>query len=294
MTSGLGVDATLDGSGNITSGTTAQDMQQIFGGLYSPGVVSGGTVTTSVSAMTYTVAAGVAVVQMSTGLNIPIPVPAKTITAASVPASGARTDIIYAQQRTPAIDGDSDVVVDVASVLPPRSVALRTYTAPAGATNTNACTVTGSIDYAIPYGAGLGRLWYYQLTLNGTLPTNLTRYGQGTIHLPTDRMVTFKITSVLSANNASGFDNNAYCEYGFLPNFDNGDFVLWGTSGLHQAWASYNFEATVAMTAGTHTVNFGIRRNSGPGTGRAYYGTDSGGFGRRGIEFIIEDAGVIQ
>jgi hypothetical protein len=297
MTSGLGVDPTKSGT-TITSGTTSQDIQQIFGGLYTPGMVSGGTVTTSPSAMTYTTTAGVAIVPMATGQNVPIPVPATTITALAVPASGTRTDIIYAQQRTPAIDGDSDVIVNYGPTLPARSVALKTYTQPAGATNSSAGAVSGDIIYSIPYGASLGQLHFYNWTTPGALPTaGITRVGAGTIFLPTDRLVNWKVVCVMYAMNATGFDNAHYSEYGFLPHFDGpsgtGDFVLWTTPGLHQAWATYTFEATIPMAAGTYNVNLGMLRIVGPGTPATHYGGDSQGFGRRGIEFTITDVGVL-
>lgn len=285
MTSGLGVDPTKNGS-VVTSGTTSQDIQQIFGGLYTPGLVSGGSVTTNPSAMTYTVASGVAIVQMAAGLNVPIPIPAQTVSAPNVPVGGSRTDIVYAQQRTPAIDGDSNVIVNVATVLPPRSVALKSFTQPAGANNSAAGAVTGSVNYVIPYGATLGRLWYYQHKISGNLPYTYTRVGTATIYLPTDRMITFKVCAVLSA--AGG-----YCEYGFLGNYDGGDFVLWSTPPLTPAKATFMFESTITLPAGSHTVSLGLTRVVGPGTGQTLYGTDPNGYGRNGIEFSVIDAGVV-
>lgn len=292
MTSGFGVDPTLDGSGAVISGTSSQDIRSIFGGLFTPGLVSGGAVTTSASAMTYTVAPGVCIIPTATGQNVPAPIPAGTLTVASGPVSGSRVDIVYAQQRFPSIEGDSEVSLGIGTTLPPRAVQLNTYTVPAGVTNTNAATSSNSINYSIPYGATLGRLHYYQMAWNGGLYNDLHRYGYGTITLPTDRRVKFTIRAVLYSPGASGFDNSKYCEWYFLPNYDNGDFVIWTTGGLHQAWQTFIFEQEVTLPAGTHTVNFGTGRKVGPGTANTFFGTDGQGFGRNGIEFIVEDAGV--
>lgn len=292
MTSGFGVDPTKDGTGAITSGTTSQDIQQIYGGLYTPGLVSGAAITTSASAMTYSVAAGTGVIPVSLGYNIPIPIPATVVNAPNGPASGSRTDIIYAQQRFPSIEGDSNVIVNVGTTLPARAITLGTYTVPANVTNTNAATGPGDIGYAIPYGVGRGQLFQSTYTNSGVLPNSLTRIGYGNIYLPTDRRLRFKVSALVYAVGANGFDNSKYCEYYFLPNIDNGDMVIWTTAGLHQAWATHNFEYDINVSAGHHTVNLGIGRMVGPGTAATFYGTDGNGFGRRGITFTVEDVGV--
>jgi len=120
----------------------------------------------------------------------------------------------------------------------------------------------------------------------------MTRVGSGAFYLPTDRKVTWKVVAVLYADGATGFDNNHYCEYGFLPNYNGGDFVLWATTGLHQAWGTHIFEATIPMSAGWYSVNLGMFRITGNTTAGTHFGVDSQGFGRRGIEFTITDAGV--
>jgi hypothetical protein len=296
MTSGFGVDPTKDGSGNITSGTTSQDIRQINSGLYSPGIISGCKVSVSSASMTYTVSAGVACIQMSSGENVLVPVPATTINAAAVPSSGTRTDYIYVTQHTPAIDGDSNVVVTYGTSTPARSLTLDQFLQPAGATTTSSGARNGALSYSIPYSGGLGRLHYYQHAYNGTLRSSPMEWvGNGTIFLPTDRMTTWRVHGVLSALNAAGFDNSKYCEYGFLPTYDETNtWVIWTTPGLHQAWQTVYWEATIPMTAGLHTVKLGMTQMVGPGTVYCHYGPDSNGYGRRGIEFEIIDAGVAQ
>jgi hypothetical protein len=294
MATGLGVDPTKDGSGNITSGTSSQDVRQIYGGLYSPGLVSGAKITTSGSAMTYTVATGVGMIQSATGQVVPVPIPSKTINVSTV-GSSSRTDYIYVKQNFPATDGDSAVVVDAATTVPDNAIVIGTYLQPANATNTSSGSLADSVDYSIPYGASLGNLYTYRHGVTGLLPnTGITRYGHKTLRLPTDRRLLFKVQATLQAQNATGFDNAHYCEYGFLPNIDGGDFVLWTTPGLHQSLGTYAFEGYFNVTAGTHTVNIGFTQMSGPGRAYTYSGTDSLGFGREGIVFTIEDAGVSE
>lgn len=299
MTSGFGVDPTKS-AGVITSGTTAKDIRLAFGALYTPGLISGGIVTTSSSAMRYTVSAGVAVVETAPGSkeNIIIPIPATTLNVPTVPAGAPRTDVVYAIQRVPSVEGDSEVVVTYGPTLPQRAVLLYSFAQPAGATVTSAGTKNGFIDYSIPYGASLGTLHYYQHKLNGTFTAaqspEINRIGAGTIYLPTDRMVNFKVSAVLSATNANKFDPNAYCEYGFLPSWGGGDICIFTTDGLHQAWATYSYDVTVPIVAGQYPVNLGVTRMVGPGIAQCHYGPDSVGFGRRGIEFTVTDAGPVK
>ena len=286
MTSGFGVDPAEDG----TSGTSSEDIRKIFGGLYTAGVISGCLITTSASAMTYSVSAGVVAIKTAVGEIILAPVAATTIATSAAPGSGSRTDIIYAQQRYPSIEGDANIVISVGTTLPARAVELRRYIISAGNTNTNAGVVSGGVNFSIPYGATLGVLHQYQHQYHGQLATGLERRGHGTITLPTDRRVKFSIQSTLTAFQAVGFDNSKFCEYGFLPNIDGGDFVIWTTTGLSQAWTTFQFEGYLNLSAGQHTVNYGGVRTMGPGTPHLIYGSQLG-YGRTGTIFTVEDAG---
>lgn len=293
MTAGWGVDATLDVNGVPTSGTSDLDVRKVWGALYTPGVISGCTVSTSGSAMTYTVASGVVAVKTATGEIVMAPVTGQTVPTASAPISGTRTDIIWVRQRFPGIDGNSDTVIEVGTVLPARAQALKMYIVTAGQTNTNAAVQTGGVDFSIPYGASLGVLHYWQNQYQGAISTTLIREGSGKFTIPTDRQIQFKYSACLSANGAVGFDNSKYCEWGFLPNIDGADQVLWTTPGLHQAWQIVHFERTINVAAGTHTVNIGSLRKSGPGTALQWYGLQGDGFGRTGAEFTVTDMGAV-
>jgi hypothetical protein len=233
-------------------------------------------------------------IQTSSGQVVPVPIPPTTVIADNV-GSSIRTDYIYVKQNFPSTDGDSKVVVDVGTSVPDNAIVIGTYRQPANANNTSAGSIADDVNFAIPYGASLGNLYTYRHNITGLLPNSgITRYGYKTLKLPTDRRLLFKVQATLQAQNAVGFDNSKYCEYGFLPNIDGGDFVLWTTPGLHQSLATYSWQGYFNVTAGTHTVNIGFTQMSGPGRAYTFSGTDTLHFGREGIVFTIEDAGVTE
>jgi len=303
MTSGWGVDATVNGSGVVTSGTESADVRKVWGALYTPGVISGAKITTSASALTYTVTSGVVAIKTATGEVVMAPVQGTTLTATAAPGSGSRIDVVFAEQRQPA-SGDSYSVYRVLPFateaaantgLPANSQEVRRYQINAGTTNTNAAIIKGSVAYSIPYGATLGKLHFYNYTgtgVNNVLPA-FSRVGNGSFYLPTDRRLRFKAFGVLSAQGAVGFDNSKYCEYGFIPSVNGDDFVLWQTGGLHQSWQSHYFETTVEVPAGETTVSIILTKIVGPGVPLSHYGVGGEGYGRRGIEFTVEDAGPV-
>lgn len=295
MTSGFGVDRSADG----LNGTTSQDIRRINGGLYSPGIINGSVVATSATTRNYTVSSGVVAIKTADGEIVLAPIAAGTITGPAAPTSGTRSDIVYAQQQYPSLDGGSaSIVFGVATVLPPRAVTLAQYLVAAGNTTSSQYILQASPNYSIPYGGSLGELHYWQMKNSVILADGIVRYGHKEINLPTDRLVSWTIHANMSGgrpdgSGAAGFDNAAYCEYGFLPNYDSGDWTLWSTGGLHQAWETFQYQNTIPMSAGKHTVNFGVFRIVGPGRGATHYGVDPAGFGRRGIEFRLVDEGPV-
>lgn len=288
MTSGFGVDATLDGNGGVLSGTSAADIRKIWGGLLSPGIISGCAVTTSTTAMSYNVAAGVVAIKAANGEIIPAPVDSVTVPTSAAPASGSRTDIIYAMQRYPSIEGDSNIVVGVATTLPARAVALRKMTVSAGQTKTSLATQSGGIDYSIPYGASLGTLQSYRDTTMGTFVAAQT-LGSKSIYLPTDRLLRVSILTSVSADGANGFDASKYCEAGYDFMLDGVKQWRWNTPGLHQAWAHYFWSDVIQVSAGTHTVAYSRYRVVGPGTPFHRYVVQD----MPGTLFTVEDVGPV-
>lgn len=285
-TAGFGVDRT-----SSSSGTNSSDIRKIQGGLYSPGIISGCTVTTSPGSMSYTINAGVVAIAPTSGEIILAPVETTVISSGT---ASSRTDIIYVRQNyptDPAPNNNSNIVVGVATSLPTRALEIARFNISSGQTNTNQAVRTGNINYSIPYGGSLGILHYWQNTYNGQLSIPLLREGHGTFDLPTDRRVRIIMRAVLSAANAGGFDNSKYCEYGWIFNVNGGDMVLHTTPGLHQAWATYQFESLFNLPAGRNTVHVAGTRIVGPGMAELHYGSDGDGYGRRGQEFIVEDLG---
>jgi hypothetical protein len=291
MASGFGVDASADG----LSGTSAQDIRRILNAQFNKGVLKGCDVTTSASAMTYTVSSGVVAIESSVGETILAPVDQATVVTASAPVSGTRIDKVYVQQRIASVNGDANVVVGVTSgALPANSFEIMKFTVSPGQTNTNAAVRSGIKQYSIPHQGSMGLLVYHQRQYSGIVSNTLYREGHATINLPTDRRLKFKVTAVLQASGAVGFDNSKYCEYGFLFNVDGADFVLHTTPGLNQALATYEFSSSIELSAGAHDVNMGRLRITGPGNIYTHHGVDGLGFGRRGIEFSVYDEGPIQ
>ncbi len=270
MTTSWGIDP-LKSGGVVTAGTTAADFRQIQGGLYSPGLISGGKITRSASALSYTISAGVAAFPIVTGTNpqtVLGPIPAITVNT-TAPSSGSRTDIIYAQQRTIATDGDPNIIIGVGTSLPARAVMLDSYIISSTNTNTNATVKTGNIAYSIPYGASLGRLVNITSMFNTTFNISAAvTLASGSFFLPTDRLVQVSLNASLSANAAIGFDNSKYCEAGYDVYFDNVKVYSWTTMGLHQAWQEINWLDYAQFTAGAHTVRVDQYRAQGPGTPR--------------------------
>jgi hypothetical protein len=297
MTTGFGADPVKDVNGNVTVGTTEQDIRQITGSLYSAGLISGGVVTRSASAMTYSVSAGVAAFPITVDASTPYkpenqrtvlgPIPAAPSLATTAPSSGTRVDMIYAQQLTPTDDGDANVVVRIGTTLPARSVLLDAYIVSSTNTNTMATVKSVDIKYSIPYGAPRGTPWFSQRsTYNGTFNATHLAAASGSFFLPSDRVVSCNLNTSLNSNGAVGFDNSKYCEAAFAVYIDNIWKFTWTTQGLHQAMADYNWQEMLTIPAGTHTVRVDRWRSAGVGTPFQRYGQ-----GNLGLLFEIRDVG---
>lgn len=267
MTTSWGIDPLKDGTGAVTLGTTAADLRQIQGGLYTPGLISGGLVNRSASAHTYTVTQGVAAFPIVTGTapqTVLGPIPAKVLTIPP-PGSGNVTYIVYAQQRTVATDGDPNVIVDFGTTLPARAVMLNSFIVASTTANSNAAVRTGDIRYSVPYGASLGMLYDAKSAFGGNFTARATDLS-GSFFLPTDRLVRISLMASLSASGAAGFSNAAYCEAGYDIIIDGVKKFSWSSMGLHQAWAENNWSDTLVLSMGTHTIRSERYRAQGPGT----------------------------
>ena len=293
MTTGFGAEP-LKENGIIVEGTNAVDIRKIWGGLYTPGIISGGLITRSSSSLTYDISAGVAAIEWSDGQVVLAPIPeTNDLPVPTNLTSG--TDMIYAQQNNPAVEGNAKVLVKVIRQatgshfeLPPRSVKLGAYISQTGQGNTAAFVATGAIDFSIPYGASLGVLHQHRDTSNATF-TGTATVGSTTIHVPTDRVLKVIITASLSAAGASGgFDNSGYAEAKYFPMLDGVRRAGWSTPLLTSAWSTYTFMDYMTIPRGTHTIAYQrVRTNGNPE--RRYSIND----GCMGTLFSIEDVGPV-
>lgn len=293
MTAGWGVEPTKT-DGVVTSGTLSSDVRKVWGALYNPGIITGGVVTTSGTNMTYEITQGVAAIETSTGEIILTPFDGKAITAPAAPSSGTRTDRIYVKQYTPASGGNSysDVLLDSTNATLTNSLVIGTYTVSAGDTSTNQAVVSADVDYSIPYGVSGAVLHYWRDTSNGALITAGSSGGTGSFYLPTDRKILLSLTSCLSSNGSTaGWDNASFTVARYAPYIDDIRQVTWLTPGLTSTKSTYQFEAYVNLSAGTHVAYLGFDREAGPGYPVRHY---SGADKWPGTYFAIRDAGVID
>lgn len=289
MATGFGIDPTLNSSGIPTSGTTSKDIRNITAGIYTPGVISGAKVSTSASAMTYSVSAGVIAVPITSTEVVLAPVPATTIPTAIAPTSGTRTDVIYADQGIPSIDGHSNIQIKVGTSLPARSVELGRRSVGANIKNTNAAIKTGNIDYSVPYGASMGIIFEFRDTRNGIINHARSVVHTRTINLPTDRTVRLSMTSAMNSRNASAWEVAKYCTVAYEVKIDGATVSKFNTGGLERAIQTFTFQDTYVLRAGTHTVRFDMFRGSGAGYPVAHYGG-----GLPGTVYTLEDIGPVK
>ena len=257
MVTGWPIDSVT--SGSTTVGMTAASARQIVAAQFpTAGVMSGCGVSTSSSAMSYSVAAGVAVATRGPAYgSVLVPVPATTVTTDEGPASGTRTDYVYALQHDPSQgDTDNSVVVSVAkgTTPPTGAVVLATFSVPAGARTTSAATVAGSVNYAIPYGGSLGVLHDDTNTMDGvgdSRPSMWYTEQHGSFFLPTDRRLQFRFTATISTQD--DWSDTAHGGWYMAFRLDGTDLV--GTEiSLDRTWAVKQVIWDANVAAGSHTV----------------------------------------
>lgn len=295
MTTGFGAPPTKDGSGLVTVGTSDTDIRRILGALYAPGLVSGGKITRSSSTFTYSVAAGVAIVQDTVGQNVAMPFDAAVLTPAA--ALGPRTDIVYAAQRYPTDDNnssDSSVYVGVGQTVPPRAVVLGRFVFAAASANSAAGAIAENIKYSIPYGGTLGVLHNALDTRNGDWPeaVGTTTYSHnGTFYVPTDRLLRLEISAAISTADNLPHNENAPIEAVFQPQINNVTICQW-VQYVSRSWSTYYFSYVFRIAAGTHTTR--LARVQSSSSGRKIQSNYTGAGGHSGIAYRITDAGVSE
>jgi hypothetical protein len=293
MATGFGVDPLiLDGV--ATKGMESADVRKVFGGLYTPGIISGAKVTTSPSGLTYSVSNGVVAIPTAANEVVLAPAPARVITT-TAPTNGSRTDIVYIKQEFSGTDSDVDVEYGITNgAIPPNSLELSRFIIPQNAANTNLATRTGAIDYSIPYGGSLGLLYAGQSTYNAVVDYPAGQdvyYLAGTFDLPTDRRLRFTVSISVSTEDGQDGTPSTWVEPVLAPQLDGVDVVMWSFRATG-SWQTYTFsyDTLTAVPAGTHTVR--LRRNYTVKAGRRMWIHYGGG--HPGTTLSVTDLGVAQ
>ena len=292
MATSWGIDPLKDANGVVTIGTTASDFRKIQGALYSPGLISGGTVSLSTSAMTYTVSPGVAAFPIVTSGSVETvlgPIPSATLTTTAAPTGTTRVDVVYARQRLVSVEGDPNIVVEIGTTLPARAVLLDSFIVSDNTANTSTVVRNASVTYSLPYGAPRGTPWFsHRSPYNGTFNATKLAPASGSFYLPSDRRVSCKLSTSVSSSGAVGFDNSKYCEAAYALYLNDVWQFTWTTGGLHQAMQDISWEESLNLLKGTYTVRVDRWKSAGAGTPYQRYGQ-----GNLGLLFEIRDVGPV-
>lgn len=175
----------------------------------------------------------------STRLGLVVPIDKVTLTVAN-PGGAARTDTIY-------VNVAGEVKVAQGTAAPAGTVVLDRRVIPAGAANTAASTSNWDVVYAVPTGASLGRLAYWQDPGGGASGTGrVVRYTKR-FYVPSDRLVRIDLgTTIKSATSTPG-----------AMHFE---VIIDGTWTRHMrvahtpTWNSQGLSWSTGISAGAHTV----------------------------------------
>ena len=284
----------LDANGN---GLTALDYRKILQGFYpNPGIVKGGTVTGN-SSLTYHVAPTVAVIDRGAdGTRLVYFSGGDTPAVTAGDASNRRIDVIWLKANDPALDGGSkEVVLGVTQGTPSANpvvpqldsgkLALMEKLVQPGATNLS----TGSGDnrsynYAIPYGASIGRIGYGENTTTVTQDWRPNIWWSQapltTQSLPVDRSVTVRF--VYRASAPSEQISSFYVRLKV-----DGQVMTDGQDEcpVFRVWARQQVSFPIVLSGGrSHSIDVEICPN-----------TNSNAFTWRGLRYVeVVDSGVAK
>lgn len=292
MPTGFGVGNDANGTG-----TTPDDIQTITAAEYATaGIIKGCEVTTSTN-MSYNIVEGAVVIRLSAGRMIRVPVQAQNIPTTAAPATGSRADLIYVKQNFPATDGNNAVVVGVGTALPANSVEIGRRIIPAGITSTAQSTATGNRIYAQLTGASRNLLATHRDTdTTVRKPGEVITRGATSFVLPTDRLVEFRMTGVIAAENWNTRTTaNPFGQWGTVKIKLYVDDTVQGT--WEQYFDTFNRAASIShlieITPGVHTVRYTFETAYTPpsmsGNWRVISGTAEN---YPGLRFHILDRGV--
>lgn len=220
----------------------------------------------------YNVSAGVAVCSRgeTDGKTIAYFEGGQTGAVAAGDPSNPRIDIVWvkANNALEYKDPDNYVTVGVTQgmpganppepTIPAGATMLRKMKMPAGATSTSSAIQMWSADYAIPYGASLGKIaenWMRQ-DYHGSNEVKKFFYEQQVeFDLPSDRMLELEFKCNMSAYGVAYNDTSKRCEWAMGFQIDNKDldhscanFISYG------AWETHETSYVTAVSKGHHTA----------------------------------------
>lgn len=182
--------------------------------------------------------------------------------------------------------------------LPAGCLRLADMRLPAGATSMASASRVGDIDYAIPYGAGLGRLGLYEDTrtdVDGD-PT-VRKWFQNCFvrfYVPTDRIVELVHDSDVSYLGAGAGDWMSWAST-FMLDGQDVPCSSRETLCMNSVWVHHHNSRVLQVGKGDHTVciRYGIALKTGNGRPHFHYG-ESNGLTYPGRTVEVWDRGTAQ
>lgn len=233
-----------------STGTMPEGVQGAMWAMYSSfGLLAGCEVTGNAS-MSVTLKAGAGIVEVGSRRAVMIAIPEQTLTLAAAPASGSRTDVIYAR----ADSGQVHVATGGAG-LPAQHLPVAQVIVPAGATSGAACQIPADRNWAVPSGASrLLYSWASTMTHAEVLPDTEANFGEGSFHVPQDQRLLLTFSAPWRSRTAGA--RNSYIVGVFI------DDVLqfsWRV-GVDDTGNTGDHTERLWVTAGRHTVRLRRRK----------------------------------
>ena len=308
MTVALGISP--DSAGN---GVTPLTHRRIIQAQWANTGIIDGLAVSGRSDLRYNVGAGVAVCQRSAsdGMTLAYHAGGQTPAVSAGDPSNPRIDLVWITSHNKSEYSDSDNKVTLgatqgtpaASPVEPKCptgcTVLRKMRMPAGATATSSATALWTADYALPYGASLGKIAEHwdRRDMTGDSTVKKMYYEQLVeFDLPTDRMLEFSYKVNYSAAGATSWEDTSHrSEWAVGFQVDNVDldhscsnFVSYG------AWETHETSYISAVSAGHHTARVRTWLQNGSAPVFHYNGsTDTKDALWCGRRFLIWDRGAV-
>lgn len=294
----FGVRQTSDGVG-----TTDVDIRQMLARKWLNKGVVGGLQVTGGSTMAYNVSAGMAICSRgaSDGFTEAYWSGGVTPTVEANSSANPRIDVVWITAHDKS-QGDANNFVTIGvtkgtAAATPSAPAIPTYATevsrmmlPGGSTTTRNAAPTASRSFSIPYGASLGVL--ADKTYKATKTVNVGEYfdyASATVTLPTDRLLSIKLTVNVRASNPVTYSwlGSGYVEW-LLDGQVMRDYRL---TCVPDTPVSLCFEDMVEAQAGIHTVT--ARVWSSATAPRSGITMDYDNNGWPGQRLVVADGGVV-